>query len=557
MDNSSNIRLLYCRITFYEVFEIKKRLSFNTITMLSCAVIAVLFLSVLVYIGVFEGNAVFGSRNFSSYFAVQDYTCDVIRDEAAPAGVYKQYSWTLGPEIGDGNDTLAFYLVHTYAEVRINGELVYSLYPDPDNTVGHSTSSNWALIPLKPSDMGKEVVVTIIPAYTEVIHRNVQFMIGSRFQLIWDCIKHDIPQLVLSSLCIFIGLLVTLTQLIINIRRKHTTFDMLFLGVFTFLIGLWRITDMRISPLLFPSNTMALGYIAIGTLFILPIPLLLFIKSRFSGSAENVMLAFVFATCLSSLAVMLCQLTGIAEFKQTLIVAHIMMIADILAILFVSVIYRRQVCKKLYWLLVISLALGALSDLIWYYLNDSSSGILFTVCAILIYVIVQFFDYLATVNKKMLTDANTGLLNKRRWDALMEENRSIARPTCIIMYDLNNLKSVNDSIGHNAGDRIIADFASILRKAMPQSAYICRWGGDEFTVLFTDTTKAEITSVIASVKAKVNAYNDAGAQPGIHFAVGYALSADFPGLSLQELFEKADKNMYRDKQLWYKENGIK
>ena len=76
-------------------------------------------------------------------------------------------------------------------------------------------------------------------------------------------------------------------------------------------------------------------------------------------------------------------------------------------------------------------------------------------------------------------------------------------------------------------------------------------------MLFTDTTKAEITSVIASVKAKVNAYNDAGAQPRIHFAVGYALSADFPGLSLQELFEKADKNMYRDKQLWYKENGIK
>lgn len=539
-----------------EVFDIKKRISFNTITMIACTVIAVLFLSVLVYIGVFECNAVFSPRSYPSYFAVQDYSCDVIHDEAAPAGVYKQYSWTLGDEIGNGGNTLAFYLVHTYAEVRINGELVYSLYPSPDNTIGRSTSSNWALVPLKPSDMGKEVVVTLIPAYTEVINRSVQFLVGSRFQILTDCLKHDIPQIVLSSLCIFIGLLVTVTQLIINIRKKNTAYDMLYLGIFTGLIGLWRITDMRVSPFLFPENTMALGYIAIGSLFILPIPLLLFIKSRFSGSAENIMRAFVFANCLSCLAVILCQLTGTADFRQTLIVAHVMLIADISAILIVSVICRRQICKKLYWLLVISLAFGTLADLIWYYLNDSSSGILFTVCAILIYVIVQLFEYLATVNKKILTDANTGLLNKRRWDELMEENSNNTRPVCIIMFDLNNLKFVNDNMGHHTGDRIILDFASILKKAMPQSAYICRWGGDEFTVMFTDANKAEVTSVLSSVRARVDAYNAAGAEPQINFAVGYALSADFPKLSLQELFEKADEYMYRDKQLWYKENGI-
>ena len=89
------------------------------------------------------------------------------------------------------------------------------------------------------------------------------------------------------------------------------------------------------------------------------------------------------------------------------------------------------------------------------------------------------------------TDAMTGLANWRAWEeaVTVTERAALERDegelmTVVLVADIDHLKLVNDSFGHEAGDDLLRAFASTLREAAPQGALVARLGGDEFGVLF-------------------------------------------------------------------------
>lgn len=63
-------------------------------------------------------------------------------------------------------------------------------------------------------------------------------------------------------------------------------------------------------------------------------------------------------------------------------------------------------------------------------------------------------------------------------------------------FDLNNLKFINDTMGHSAGDRLIVKFAGLLRRVFPEKDFVGRYGGDEFMVVIYDTDKAEVDEIL-------------------------------------------------------------
>lgn len=80
-------------------------------------------------------------------------------------------------------------------------------------------------------------------------------------------------------------------------------------------------------------------------------------------------------------------------------------------------------------------------------------------------------------------DYMTGLLNRRGLQAALASMRKEELPFAICLFDLDNLKTVNDTLGHNAGDRMIRSFAELLRGRTRTGDIICRYGGDEFMVI--------------------------------------------------------------------------
>lgn len=104
------------------------------------------------------------------------------------------------------------------------------------------------------------------------------------------------------------------------------------------------------------------------------------------------------------------------------------------------------------------------------------------------------------------------------------------------------------------GDKMILDFANILRETLPADCMIFRWGGDEFTVLVSDADCDKMGKLISQISAATEAHNLSGEKPEIYFAAGYALSVDYPTFSREELLKKADEKMYHNKSEWYHKN---
>lgn len=529
----------------------KSRLNLKSTTVAVYTVTALLFIAFAVYMFAFKDNSVYSTRDIGSYKTIDNYSAEEIEDASAPIGVRREYSWQIG-NIDNNESCLMFYLVHSYAEVRFDGELIYSLAPGENTAAGKSPSSNWVVVPIYPSDVGRKVTVTVTPVYRSVENRKIEFKIGSRYAVFMHRLKSDLPLISLSLLCIIMGILLIIVQMCFVLNKRTSSLDMLYLGIFALLVGVWRITDTRFSPVMFVKHAAALGYISLSALFIVAVPLLLFVYERHNGKFRVLSQLAVLVSCAVSFFCLACQVLGIAELRETLAVYHIMLIIDIAALLVISYFdAHKGVKERNTMIFIILLMIGSVSDLTYYYIKATSSGVMFTTIAFLIYTFYLFTKNILEINKKAYVDVNTKLYNKPHWEELIKDSIPPDEPIGVMMLDLNRLKYTNDTFGHETGDKMIVKFSEILRDTFSSGEFLCRWGGDEFAGVVRNADRQKMESYVSAIQAAAEAYNSTGAKPGLYFACGYALSTEFPDISRNKLLTKADERMYINKQQWY------
>ena len=152
------------------------------------------------------------------------------------------------------------------------------------------------------------------------------------------------------------------------------------------------------------------------------------------------------------------------------------------------------------------------------------------------------------LEQKAYIDLHTGLPNKSKCEELFHNVEFIKTPTACIVFDMNNLKRVNDSLGHSIGDQLILNFARLLRNSIPAKHFVGRYGGDEFMAVIYDATRESITEILTEFQNEVEQFNGYGTQFRISYSHGLALSTDYNECTLRTLFDKADKYMYENKQ---------
>lgn len=532
----------------------KEKNTLQKVTVIAYIVVFLLMTAFSIYMTFGESNKVYKARTVEQCEILKDYTKTTVEDSSAPAGLRNEYRFILS-DINAMKDCLAFYVIHHYVQVFIDGDLVYSLTTSENNKIGFSPSSNWVFIPLLVTDNGKEILIVTTPVYKSVISREVEFLYGSRSDVVIRQLKADWPQITLSAICILAGLFFMIIQSVAILWKKSKSWDIFYLGNLLFLLGVWRITDTRISSIFFSKNPMSLGYITIAALFIAFVPMLFLVKDRFIGKKRTVLLLTALAVCISALVALSCQVFHIAELRETLLICHIMLIICIIVVIWASVTHNeKKVGEANIRSMILLLSTGALADLLFFLLNKSSSGVIFTIVALMIYTVSHFISEVYNMNKRIYVDTNTGLFNRSRWNTLRDKTVTASESIGVIMLDLNRLKYVNDTMGHNTGDKMIFDFANILRNNLPNDCMIFRWGGDEFVVLASDADKNKMDNLISLIRTATNEYNSSGEKADIYFAAGYALSIDYPEFSRDELLKKADEKMYRDKSEWYRNN---
>jgi diguanylate cyclase (GGDEF)-like protein len=150
-----------------------------------------------------------------------------------------------------------------------------------------------------------------------------------------------------------------------------------------------------------------------------------------------------------------------------------------------------------------------------------------------------------------ITDPLTGCHNRRFLDQVMDHelqrHERFRLPLSLLFIDVDKFKAVNDSLGHDAGDRVLRYVARFLKRHIREADYVFRWGGDEFLVLITCSGN-EARRKAAALKLAFDATPDGVDVPlGIGLSVG-CVEVPRGTTDLMPLVAKADERMYQDKQ---------
>jgi diguanylate cyclase (GGDEF)-like protein len=148
-------------------------------------------------------------------------------------------------------------------------------------------------------------------------------------------------------------------------------------------------------------------------------------------------------------------------------------------------------------------------------------------------------------------DPLTEVLNRHAFYSLLDSRETNPTHTvfgCAVIVDIDNLKPINDRLGHSAGDAAIRKVAQALRSVIRADDMLFRWGGDEFMMLLFNTTEETARNRLSEISTSLLSHllNDATNDAEIHFSYGVAAFSQMS--DLEKAIDEADAAMYNNKQ---------
>lgn len=152
-------------------------------------------------------------------------------------------------------------------------------------------------------------------------------------------------------------------------------------------------------------------------------------------------------------------------------------------------------------------------------------------------------------------DELTGLLTRKAFheafDAALERLKGSDTPLSLAFIDIDNFLSINDSFGRSGGDEVLINVADVLRSLAGDTAIVCRYGGDEFSLLSPDTEREQAFLMVEKMRMtlagrEISVPKTGATIAGVSISAGIACSP-IDGRLKSELMRKADQALYRAK----------
>jgi diguanylate cyclase (GGDEF)-like protein len=183
------------------------------------------------------------------------------------------------------------------------------------------------------------------------------------------------------------------------------------------------------------------------------------------------------------------------------------------------------------------------------------AAFVFAVSLLVDYVSDVVYVLYNTAKVKMIeefayVDELTRMGNRRATEEYYDKIDKDKGDYCLIEFDLNNLKIVNDSGGHDVGDEYIRKFAHALKVALDGAGFIGRTGGDEFVAVFTNAHCLELSYVegkLDSLAKEIAEVNKEHPEWNMSAASGYCYSDEAGVKTIRDAFRIADSRMYENK----------
>ncbi|HEY3669439.1 MAG TPA: GGDEF domain-containing protein [Acidimicrobiia bacterium] len=152
---------------------------------------------------------------------------------------------------------------------------------------------------------------------------------------------------------------------------------------------------------------------------------------------------------------------------------------------------------------------------------------------------------MAETQLQAMTDGLTGLMNRRSFENRARILRSNGTDYAFVMADLDHFKGLNDTHGHETGDRALRVFAETLRESVRAEDLVCRYGGEEFTVLLPGVDLAEAVEIMDRVRESLARTTRRGDVPS--FTASYGVAESTVASDFEDLLLRADRALFAAK----------
>lgn len=456
--------------------------------------------------------------------------------------------------------SLIFYSNHQVIKVYSNNtELIYN--KKPSNKYLNTTGSAWNIVPLRNASRNLRIEVRAL--YKNVRNDTPSFYMAYSGEGTGWILQRCLPGLYADILIITFGVLIIVFW---AVARNYTQIDSsaFYFGIFTIALGFWTLKETDAMGLLMiqHATTSVFSYVC---LMLMPVPMTLFVKSGLFNEDRFIWKILYAASFVVNGCLIIFQMAGVMDLKESVIALHLLVFADLLYLIIgiINDIRLRGLTSRARTNLIgiTAFTLSIIARVIIYYLNRGSQeeAEFITKLAMLLYLIIMLIDIINDIIQQMdkgrkavyfeemaTHDVMTGLFSRMAFES-DRHNMKVGQAYLLVSFDLNNLKQVNDTYGHKAGDEYITSAANILREIFPASAKCYRMGGDEFAAL-TDESSFDLDEAVKQMHRLEDEYN-ARKKNFRHMQIAYGSSRfvyTAPN-DLEKALTSADALMYEKK----------
>lgn len=458
--------------------------------------------------------------------------------------------------------------------ILIDDRLIYETMQPERVFFGKTPGASYVSLPIYREDSGCTLTLVIDNPYGDGSGKINHMYLGRSEDILISRIRDKAPGFGISFLIAHLGLAFILFYL--PLHKKHIIgSEMLYLGLFALNTGIFMLADNRMLQLILRNSHI---YHTIAELFmmLITIPLFLYLGKMYTEYSP-VMVQTVCLISVMDFSIRFClNLTGLKDFHESLRLTHITF-----GILIALVIYaigkgfyqnqRQHLKHNLYHNLgILCLCFGVLLDILLLWFGSAPETSFFTRIGVLMFLIMEavqvtlrlMTNYQEGVRMQLLSrlayrDGLTDLLNRTSYmEELKRLDASHNFHVLLALYDVNSLKYVNDTYGHQSGDEMIRRVADTLSAHLGSLGKCYRIGGDEFVFLSTvSDSEKEFLKLQRDFEASLGTLKlPDGSEHPITVAMGYSVLTHTMPRSMDDMVREADAKMYEAKRRMKTEN---
>lgn len=469
-------------------------------------------------------------------------------------------STTISEEWLERGNTICFRASQEAVRIWMDDTLLLEQGNRTPSLFGKAPGSSWVMLRLPADSAGKELKIELSSPYEEYQGLLNKVYIGTKAALLFWMLYTYGPGLAVAVLFLIMSVVLFLFYLLFLVRKISGT-QFLLLAGFGMLAAVWMLGESYMLQF-FTGRLQAWYVITLLALHLLPQPLLKILENLPNYSYWHICRSSRYFLMLYLILLILLQIMGFCDFMQMLNVSLVILLVICVVNLFF--IYWEFFHNKNKEILAMIVAISVFSVFACLELTRGlidirkPLGTFLQIGVLAFYVILCIFSVRNTLNlyaeglkseyykKLSFFDQMTGCMNRRAYME-REKNWMSGGNDVMLMMDLNNLKQVNDVLGHDVGDIYIKRCADILRDIFGSMGNCYRMGGDEFLFWGEDISEETMERLEEQLRLRVQVTcEEISSLCGA--ATGYAVARP-EDKSVQAIWKRADEKMYENKRL--------